>query len=118
VQAIDQELSAAQTAYDDAQSKIDQAASTGMIVSDADVALSEAKTGLIKAQAAVHTTKLTLVAPPAEEAKAKADAAAAMAQAKLDETVFRRSAMVVVVVLLLMVVVALYIVKRRIEHRA
>jgi len=118
VEAIDGALTVAQTAYDGAQAKIDEAAGYGMIVSDADVALSEAKTGIIQAQAAVHTTKLTLVAPPAAEAKKKADEAAAMAQAKLDETVFRRSAMVVVVVILLLNVVALYFVKRRIEHRA
>jgi len=118
VGAIHGALTVAQTAYDDAQAKIDEAAGYGMIVSDADVALSEAKTGLLKAQAAVHTTKLTEVAPPAAEAKKKADEAAAMAQSKLDETVFRRSEMVVVVVVLLLVMVALFIVKRRIEHRA
>ena len=44
-----------------------------MIVSDADVALTEAKTSLIKAQAAVHTTKLTLVASTAGDAETKAD---------------------------------------------
>lgn len=116
VTAISDSLAGAQTAYDGAQAKIHEAAGYGMIVSDADVALSEAKTGIIKAQAAVHTTKLTQVVPPAAEAKKKAEEAAAMAQAKLDETVFRRSAMVIVVVVLLANVVALYIVKRRMDR--
>jgi hypothetical protein len=117
VKAIDDALSSAQSAYDDAQAKIDQAARAGMLVSDAQVTLSEAKTGLIKAQAAVHTTELTQVAPPAEDAKAKAEAAAAMAQSKLDETVFRREAMVVVVALILMNVLALILVKRILDGR-
>ena len=82
----------------------------------AQVALSEAKTGLIKAQAAVHTTELTQVAPPAAEAKAKAESAAAMAQSKLDETVFRREAMVVVVGLLLLNMLALVLVKRSLDR--
>ena len=69
----------------------------GMIVEDADVTLSEARTSLIKAQAQVHTTKLPVIAPSALEAQKKAEEATAIAQARLDESTFRRQAMVIVV---------------------
>ena len=74
----------------DAEARIAEAAALGMIVTDADVALTEAKTSLIQARAAVHTTKLTLVSSTAGDAETKADSAASMAQAKLDESVFRQ----------------------------
>jgi hypothetical protein len=117
VKAIALSLSDAQSAYDDAGSRIAEAARLGMIVSDADVTLSEAKTNLIKAQAAVHTTKLTLVAGTAGEAEAKAESAAALAQGKLDESLFRREAMVIVVGLIVLNIAALYLVKRMVEQR-
>jgi hypothetical protein len=119
--AIDASLAGAETAYAEAEAKIADAAALGMIVSDADVALTEAKTSLIKAQAAVHTTKLTLVASTAGDAETKADSASSMAQSKLDESVFRRSAMVIVVGLILFVVLALLLLKRELgreERRA
>ncbi len=114
--AIDSSLAAAEGAYKDAEARIADAAALGMIVSDADVALTEAKTSLIKAQAAVHTTKLTLVASTAGDAETKADSAASMAQEKLDESVFRRSAMVIVVALILLIVVALLLLKRELAR--
>ncbi len=117
VKAIAGSLAGAETAYDDAEHRIGQAAGLGMLVSDADVALSEAKTSLIQAQAAVHTTKLTLIAGTAGEAQTKAESAAALAQAKLDESVFRREAMVIVVALILLNVIALFFVKRALERR-
>ncbi len=116
-QAIHDSLTTAQSAYDDAQARIDQAAGLGMIVSDADVTLADAKTSLIKAQAAVHTTKLTLVDASAKDAEDKAAKAAAIAQAKLDDGIFRRQAMVVVVIIVLLNAVALFIVKKWIERR-
>jgi hypothetical protein len=116
--AIDSSLAAAEGAYKDAEARIAEAAALGMIVSDADVALSEAKTSLIKAQAAVHTTKLTLVSNTAGDAESKADSAASMAQTKLDESVFRRSAMVVVVGLILLIVAALLLLKRELGRDA
>ncbi len=116
VDAIAGSLAGAENAYNDAQARIGEAAGLGMIVSDADVTLSEAKTSLIKAQAAVHTTKLTLVAGTAGDAKTKAEAATALAQKKLDESVFRRSAMVIVVVLILLNVLVLHLVRRHLER--
>ena len=116
VRAIDDAVVTAQDAYDSAQAKIDEAAGLGMIVSDANVTLADAKTSLIKGEAAVHTTKLTLVSESTDDAKAKAAKAEAIAQAKLDESIFRREAMVIVVGIILLIVVALLLVKRSIER--
>jgi len=87
----------------------------GMIVEDADVALSEAKTSLIQAQAAVYTTKLTVIAGTASESRAKSESAEAIAQARLDESFFRREAMIVVVALIVLIIAALLLVRRRVE---
>ncbi len=117
IEAIAASLSGAEGAYTSADDRILEAAGVGMIVEDADVALSEAKTSLIKAQAAVHTTKLPVISTDATAAQAKAEEAEAIAQARLDESFFRREAMVVVVVLIVLVVVALVLVKRRLERQ-
>ncbi len=118
IEAIAGSLAGAQGAFDAASSSIHEAAGVGMIVADADVALSEAKTSLIKAEAAVHTTKLTIISASAAEAKSKAEGAQVIARARLDESLFRREAMVVVVALVVMNVLALVLVRRRIEHGA
>ena len=117
VEAIAGSLSGAQGTFDSAEARIHEAAGVGMIVEDADVALSEAKTNLIQSQAAVHTTKLTLISQSAAEAKTKAESAEAIARARLDESLFRRAAMVVVVALIVLIVVALVLVRRRVERR-
>lgn len=116
VEAIAGSLSLAKGAYASADAHIREAAGVGMIVEDADMALSEAKTSLIQAQAAVHTTKLTVVAGSASESKAKSEGAEAIAQARLDESVFRREAMVVVVALIVLNVGALAFIRRRVER--
>lgn len=110
-------LVAASTAYDDATAKLAEAASTGMIVTDADVLLTQARTSLIQARANVHTTKLTVVAQLADDAIAKAGQASSFAEARLDESIFRREAMVVVVALILLNVLALALVRRRLHRR-
>jgi hypothetical protein len=115
-QGIHSALDRANAAYQKAEERIGEAAGAGMIVSDADVTLSEAKTSLIRARAAVHTTKLTSVAVLADEASAKAAEAQQFADAKLQESVFRRQAMVVVLALILVNVLALYLLRRRLDH--
>ena len=71
IQGIASAVTSAQTAYDDATPRIEEAARLGMITSDAAVGLAGAKTSLIQAQAAVHTTKLTLVAELSTDATTK-----------------------------------------------
>jgi cytochrome c3-like protein len=115
-QGIYAELKKASDAYKAAQDKIREAAGVGMIVSDADVQLTEANTNLIQARAAVHTTKLTAVAPLADKAAAKANEAQAFAEGRLAESLFRREAMVVVLALILVNVIALILIRRRLDH--
>jgi hypothetical protein len=109
-------LDRAATAYAVAEARIDEAAAVGMIVSDADVELAGAKTDLIRARAAVHTTKLTDVASLADSAEAKAGSAQALADEKLAASLFRRAAMVVVLALILVNVGALVLIRRRLDH--
>ena len=69
----------------------------------------------------MHTTKLKLVAELSTDAKSRAEAAQALATAKIDESVFRRQAMVVVLALILTGIVFLVLLKRQfdreLEHR-
>ena len=87
-----------------------------MIVSDADVTLSEARTSLIRGRAEVHTTKLSAVAALTDEASAKAAEAQQFADTKLQESASRRQAMVVVLAIILVNVLALYLLRRNL-HR-
>jgi hypothetical protein len=88
----------------------------GMMTSDAEVGLAGAKTSLIQAQAAVHTTRLKTIADLSADARVKADEARAMAQAQVDESSFRRQAMVVVLGLIAVCIVFLVILKRRYDR--
>ena len=115
IQGLSNAVRSAETAYDDASARIEEAAGLGMIVSTAEVALTGAKTSLIQAQAAVHTTKLTVVAQLSADAKSKAEDAQRLAQAKVDESVFRREAMVIVVAFIFMTVMFLVLTKRRLD---
>lgn len=116
VEGIAGALSDAQGAYAAAEGRITEAARLGMIVNEAEVALSEAKTSLIQTEAAVHTTKLTVVAGLARDTVAKAGGADAIAKAKIDDSVFRREAMVVVVALIVINVAILGWIKRRLDR--
>ena len=115
-QGIHNALDAANTAYMTAEDRTAEAARAGMIVSDADVTLSQAKTSLIQGRAAVHTTKLSAVATLTDEAAAKAAEAQKFADAKLQESTSRRQAMVVVLAIILVNVLALYMLRRSIHH--
>jgi hypothetical protein len=84
VEAIEASLSGAQTAYADAESRIGEAAGLGMLVSDADVTLSEAKTSLIRPRPR-STRQVDPGRGDGRWAKAAAESAAALAQTKLDE---------------------------------
>ena len=115
-QGIHNALDEANTAYKLAGDRIAEAAGAGMIVSDADVTLSQAKTSLIQGRAAVHTTKLSTVAALSDAAKAKAVEAQAFADAKIGESNSRRQAMVVVLAIILVNVLALYLLRHNL-HR-
>ncbi len=109
-------VKSAEMAYDSAGQRIEEAARLGMLTEDAEVALSGAKTSLIQAQAAVHTTKLTVISGLSSDAVVKAQEAEALATAKVEESTFRRQAMVIVIGLILLSVVALFLAKRRLDR--
>jgi hypothetical protein len=116
IQGIATAVKTAETAYDDADQEIQAAGKLGMITSDAEVSLAGAKTSLIQAQAAVHTTKLALVAQLSTDARTKADAAKTLATSKVDESTFRREAMVAVLALIVLCLVFLVGLKRRLDR--
>jgi hypothetical protein len=115
VEAIAGAIGGAASAYDAALFRIDEAAALGMIVADAEVAAAEAKTGLIRARAAVHTTKLAAISEITKETVDKAAAAEAIANAKLDDNTFRRQAMVVVIAIIALNVLVLMGLRRRLH---
>lgn len=115
-QGIQNAIQSAASAYDTAESKITEAAQVGMLVSDAQVKLTEANTSLVQARAAVHTTKLDVVAGHTNDAIASSAAAQKEAESALSESVFRRQAMIVVVVVILINVLALYLLRRRVTN--
>ena len=117
VEAIAGAIGGARDAYDTALHRIDEAAGLGMIVADADVAAQGAKTELIKARAAVHTTKLTTISELTEATIEQAAAAEALANAKLADSDFRRQAMVVVIALIALNVLVLISLRRRLHAR-
>ena len=109
-------IKGAEAAYTAADEKILEAGKLGMITSDAELTLAGAKTSLIQAQAAVHTTKLATVSKLSGDAKSKADDAMAEAVAKVDASNFRRLAMVAVLVLILVCVGFLIYIKARLDR--
>ena len=113
IEGIRTAVTGAEKAYALAETSIDEASALGMITSDAEVGLAGAKTSLIQAQAAVHTTKLSVIAELSSDAKAKAEAAQAMATAKVDESTFRREAMVVVLGFIGVGIAFLFLLKRQ-----
>ena len=115
VEAIAGAIGGARDAYDTALHRIDDAAALGMIVTDADVAAQEARTELIKARAAVHTTKLTTISELTDAALAKSAAAQDLANSKLAESDFRRQAMVIVIALIALNVLVLMWLRRRLH---
>jgi hypothetical protein len=116
IQGISNAVKSAETAYDDASAQLQQAGSLGMITSTAQLKLGEAKTSLIQAEAAVHTTKLSLVAQLSADAKKKSEDARDMAASKVDESFFRRQAMVIVLAAILVCVLFLVLLKRHLDR--
>ena len=87
-----------------------------MLVTDADVLITQSKTSLIQARAAVHTTKLTDVAAKADASVAKAKEAQDFAESRLAESLFRRQAMVIVLALIAVTILALMLLRRQLDH--
>jgi len=117
VEAIAGALEGAAGGYEIALLRIAEAAALGMLTGDAEVTAAEAKTGLIRARAAVHTTKLAAISALTDETIQKASDAEAIASAKLDESTFRRQAAVVVIAIIILNVLGLMGVRRRLHAK-
>jgi hypothetical protein len=116
IEGIYEAVTSAEKSYEDAQARIEEAARLGMITEEAEVRLTDAKTSLIQAQAAVHTTKLKQISELSADARAKAEEALGMAKAQVDESWFRRQAMFIVLGFIVVSVVFLVVLKRRLDR--
>ncbi len=110
-------LTKANQAYQEAEEAIRRAGGLGMIVTEAESKLAEARTNLVSARAAVHTTKLPVVTKLTDEAIASASAAQAIAADKLSENLFRRLSMVVAVAIILFIIATLFFLKRDLDRQ-
>jgi hypothetical protein len=117
VQSLYDTISAAATAYDDAELAIQNARSVGMLVSPLEGRLSQANTDLVTARAAQHTLNIETVADRADKARAAAEQVRADAEAAIAANVFRRRAMVIAVAVIGLTIVALYMLKRELDRR-
>ncbi len=108
-------LHQASTTYDAADKAIVKAASLQMIVGPEEEQLQKAKTSLLTARAAQHTGQPAEVSKNTDPAISISQETEKAADAKVDESIFRRQAMVVAVVAIALAIVSLVIVKRSLE---
>ncbi len=109
-------LNDANTVYEETESAIKKASALGMIVTDAEIKLREARTSLISARAAVHTTKLPVVTKFTDEVETSAEVAKTIADGKLQENFFRRFSMIIAVVIIIVIIITLSYLKRKIDR--
>ncbi len=112
IKQLDDALTTAAKAYDDATQELDRAAGTGLIVAPEQAALTDSKTNLITARAAQHTLDLNTVKTKTDKATSIANQVIADAKKAEDESVFRRQAMVVGLLVLALAVGSLYLIRR------
>ena len=117
VLALYNALTEASQAYRDAEETIQRAASLGMIVTEAESKLAEARTSLIRARAATHTTKLPVVTELTDEALAAANSAREIAARKIDEYLFRRQSMVVAIGIIMVIIATLSMLRRELYRQ-
>ncbi len=116
-QSLYNSVTAAATAYEEAEAALVAARSVGMLVAPMESQLHEANTDLVTARAAQHTLDTTLISDKTNAAIDIAEAVKADAQAAIDASIFRRRAMVVAVIAIALVVVALYLLKLELDRK-
>jgi len=115
IKGIRDALADADDAYWKADGKINEAALTGMIVTDAEVELAEAITSLITARAFVHTTNIPRISELTDSSIESADSAYQKAEDKIEEHLFRRQAMIVVLVVISINIATLSVIKKKLD---
>lgn len=117
VQALYDRITQAAAAHQEAQGALERAARIGMITAPEVARLEEARTHLITARAAQHTTQIEVVEDQTAEVLTISEEVRAAAEGAIAESVVRRRAMVVAVTAIAGVVGALYLVKRELDRR-
>jgi predicted CXXCH cytochrome family protein len=112
VNAIHESLVDANAAYEDAENTVSKAADLGMIVTDEENLLAEARTKLITARAQQHSVNLSTVSEASEESMALSKQAKDRANDAIDESRFRRRAMVIAVAIIGLIVLSLILIRR------
>jgi 3-polyprenyl-4-hydroxybenzoate decarboxylase len=116
-QSLYDTISAAATAYGDAELAIQNARTVGMLVSPLEGQLSQANTDLITARAAQHTLDIETVTDRADKARTTAEQVRADAEAAIAANDFRRRAMIIAVAIIALIIVALYLLKLELDRR-
>jgi hypothetical protein len=97
---------------EEAEFAIDRAASLGMIVTEEENLVNDARTKLITARAAQHTVSLDVVLEESDAAAGLSEQARQLAEDSISESRFRRQAMVVAVVVIVLVIFSLVTLRR------
>jgi hypothetical protein len=112
VNAIYESLVDADTAFEDAENAVLEAGDLGMIVTDEENLLAEARTKLITARAQQHSVNLSTVRDISEESIALSEQAKEQANDAIDENRFRRQAMVIAVAIIGLIIFSLVMIRR------
>ncbi len=113
VAALYKNLTEANTALEDAEGSVRRTSKLGMIVVEEENLLAEARTKLITARAAQHTSNLDKVLEVSNASIALSEQAHQQAQDDIQESRFRRQAMVIAVLVIGLVIVSLVMLRRR-----
>jgi len=110
-------LASANTALQDANYLVNQAQGLGMIVTEEESLIADARTKLITARAAQHTANLDTVQTMTDASIDLSKQAHEKAQQSVDENVFRRQAMIIAIAVIGLVIVSLILIRRELVRR-
>lgn len=116
VTAIYKSLVEANAAYEDAQEAVSDASDLGMIVTDEENLLAEARTQLISARAQQHSANLSTVREASDGSIALSQQAQEQAEDAISESRFRRRAMVIAILVIGLVIISLVMLRRELAH--
>ncbi len=116
VDQIHKTLTEAATAYEEAEAKVKEAESRGLIVTVEEGRLREATTNLITARAVQHTAQFSVIEEKTSKSKSISEGVKQSAEKAIQETVFRRQAMIVAVLAVGFTVVGLIVAKREMDR--
>jgi len=110
-------LVAADGALGNAQETVEQAARLGMIVAEEESLIAQARTRLITARAAQHTTDETVVVEETNASIELSSQAAGLAEKAIQESRMRRLAMLIAITVIVLTIVSLVLLRRELIAR-